>query len=154
MKIVSPTVELLNAPAYADLLALVEQAGRTCYKSEDKIKDGSAEAFIRNILKRGHEAVIEHGSLSRFASPVTGACPTRSSVTGWPPTAKSLLATVTMAGISSARRLQLSNRSFWLRVRPAMISGKTLVKRVRTPTSACWSSAAHRKKLVPACRTA
>ena len=31
MKIVSPTVELLNAPAYADLLALVEQAGRTCY---------------------------------------------------------------------------------------------------------------------------
>ena len=64
MKIVSPTVELLNAPAYADLLALVEQAGRTCYKSEDKIKDGSAEAFIRNILKRGHEAVIEHGSLS------------------------------------------------------------------------------------------
>lgn len=63
MKIVSPTVELLNAPAYADLLALVEQAGRTCYKSEDKIKDGSAEAFIRNILKRGHEAVIEHGSL-------------------------------------------------------------------------------------------
>lgn len=64
MKIVSPTVELLNAPAYADLPALVEQAGRTCYKSEDKIKDGSAEAFIRNILKRGHEAVIEHGSLS------------------------------------------------------------------------------------------
>ena len=64
MKIISPNVELLNAPAYADLLALVEQAGRTCYKSEDKIKDGSAEAFVRNILKRGHEAVIEHGSLS------------------------------------------------------------------------------------------
>lgn len=64
MKIVSPNVELPNAPTYADLLALVEQAGRTCYKSEDKIKDGSAEAFIRNILKRGHEAVIEHGSLS------------------------------------------------------------------------------------------
>ena len=64
MKIVSPNVELLNAPSYPSLLALVEQAGRTCYKSEDKIKDGSAEAFIHNILKRGHEAVIEHGSLS------------------------------------------------------------------------------------------
>lgn len=35
MKIVSPNVELLNAPSYPSLLALVEQAGRTCYKSED-----------------------------------------------------------------------------------------------------------------------
>ena len=42
----------------------MEQAGRTCYKSEDKITDGSAEKFVRNILKRGHEAVIEHASLT------------------------------------------------------------------------------------------
>lgn len=64
MKIISPSVELLNASAYDDLLGLVEQAGRTCYKSEDKIKDGSAEKFIAAIIKRGHEAVLEHGSLS------------------------------------------------------------------------------------------
>ena len=38
--------------------------GRTCYKSEDKITDGSAEKFVRGIIKRGHEAVIEHGSLT------------------------------------------------------------------------------------------
>lgn len=64
MKIIEPKVELINAPSYASLLSTIEQAGRTCYKSEDKITDGSAEKFVRNILKRGHEAVIEHGSLS------------------------------------------------------------------------------------------
>lgn len=64
MKIINPSVELLNPPKYALLLDLVELAGRTCYKSENKITDGSAETFVRGILKRGHEAVIEHGSLS------------------------------------------------------------------------------------------
>lgn len=64
MKIIEPKVELINAPDYTTLLSTVEQAGRTCYKSEDKITDGSAEKFVRNILKRGHEAVIEHGSLT------------------------------------------------------------------------------------------
>lgn len=64
MKIINPEVELINAPSYTALLSLVEQAGRTCYKSEDKIKDGSAEKFVRGILSRGHEAVIEHGSLT------------------------------------------------------------------------------------------
>lgn len=37
MKIIEPKVELVNAPDYATLLSTVEQAGRTCYKSEDKI---------------------------------------------------------------------------------------------------------------------
>lgn len=64
MKIIEPKVELINAPDYATLLSTVEQAGRTCYKSEDKITDGSAEKFVRSIIKRGHEAVIEHGSLT------------------------------------------------------------------------------------------
>lgn len=64
MKIIEPKVELINAPSYASLLSTIEQAGRTCYKSEDKITDGSAEKFVRGIIKRGHEAVIEHGSLS------------------------------------------------------------------------------------------
>ena len=64
MKIIEPKVELINAPDYATLLSTVEQAGRTCYKSENKITDGSAEKFVRNILKRGHEAVIEHASLT------------------------------------------------------------------------------------------
>lgn len=64
MKIIEPKVELINAPDYATLLSTVEQAGRTCYKSEDKITRDSAEKFVRGIIKRGHEAVIEHGSIT------------------------------------------------------------------------------------------
>lgn len=64
MKIIEPSVELVNAPSYSDLLSLIELAGRTCYKSESKITEDSAEKFVRNILKRGHEAVIEHGSVT------------------------------------------------------------------------------------------
>jgi thymidylate synthase (FAD) len=43
---------------------LIERAGRTCYKSEDKITSDSAEKFIRLILKRGHESVIEHSAIT------------------------------------------------------------------------------------------
>lgn len=64
MKIIEPSVELINAPDYKTLLTTIEAAGRTCYKSEDKITDESAEKFVRDIIKRGHEAVIEHGSLT------------------------------------------------------------------------------------------
>jgi thymidylate synthase (FAD) len=42
---------------------LIELAGRTAYKSEDKISDASYEAFIRSIIRRGHEAVIEFGTM-------------------------------------------------------------------------------------------
>ena len=64
MKIIHPSVQLVDPPSYAELLHKVEVAGRVCYKSEDRIKDGSAEKFVKGIIKRGHEAVIEHGSLS------------------------------------------------------------------------------------------
>jgi thymidylate synthase (FAD) len=56
-------VILYQAPARATLYDTIEKAGRVCYKSEDKITDGSAEKFIRNIIKRGHEAVLEHGTI-------------------------------------------------------------------------------------------
>ena len=36
MKIIEPSVELINAPDYKTLLTTIEAAGRTCYKSEDK----------------------------------------------------------------------------------------------------------------------
>ena len=64
MRIIEPSVELINAPTYDVLLNTIEVAGRVCYKSEDKIQEGSAEKFIAGIIKRGHEAVIEHGVLT------------------------------------------------------------------------------------------
>jgi thymidylate synthase (FAD) len=45
-------------------LVVIEAAGRTCYKSEDRITDDSARKFVSMVLKRGHESVIEHVSAS------------------------------------------------------------------------------------------
>jgi thymidylate synthase (FAD) len=56
--------ELIDAPKYEELLKKIEYIGRVCYKSEDRIKEGSAEKFIGNILKNGHESVVEHGSIT------------------------------------------------------------------------------------------
>lgn len=64
MKVISPSVELIMPPSAEDILKKLELCGRVCYKSEDKIEDGSAEKFIAGIIKRGHEAVIEHASLT------------------------------------------------------------------------------------------
>jgi len=62
MKIVEPSVELLWATPFA--IDLIEMTGRTCYKSEDLITDDSADKFVRMLIKRGHEAMIEHASAS------------------------------------------------------------------------------------------
>lgn len=64
VNITYPSVEIVSKTTYKDLLTLIESAGRVCYKSEDKIKEGSAEEFIKGILKRGHEAVLEHGNIT------------------------------------------------------------------------------------------
>lgn len=64
MKIINPSVELINPVEYEVALNTIELAGRTCYKSENKMTEGSAEEFIRNIIKRGHEAVLEHVSIT------------------------------------------------------------------------------------------
>ena len=62
MKIIKPSVELLSITPNAE--KLIERAGRVCYKSEDLITEESSAKFIQNIIKRGHEAVLEHASAS------------------------------------------------------------------------------------------
>lgn len=64
MKIVEPGFEILTQINYEDILKAIETAGRVCYKSEDKITEGSAKKFVANIIKRGHEAVLEHQSIT------------------------------------------------------------------------------------------
>lgn len=65
MRIVKPSFTILTPKAWIEQAAfLIEIAGRTCYKSEDKITDTSAIEFLRKIDKLGHESVIEHFSLS------------------------------------------------------------------------------------------
>ena len=63
MKIINASTEILT-PITGDELRQIEYAGRTCYKSEDKITDDSAKKFVENLIKRGHEAMLEHSSLS------------------------------------------------------------------------------------------
>ena len=46
------------------LYAMIERAGRTCYKSEDRITPQSAEKFVRQMVKSGHEAMLEHAGLT------------------------------------------------------------------------------------------
>ena len=41
----------------------IERAGRTCYKSEDKITDTSAKEFVDRMIKSGHGAMLEHGTV-------------------------------------------------------------------------------------------
>ena len=49
-------------------LEVIELAGRTAYQSFDRIKEGSAQEFVRRIIERGHESVIEHSSMTvRFS---------------------------------------------------------------------------------------
>lgn len=62
MKVVSPSFEILTPIDADEALKLIENVGRTCYKSEDKITDESSVPFVSGIIKRGHEAVIEHYS--------------------------------------------------------------------------------------------
>ena len=57
MKIIEPYFEFIDEP---DALKKIELCGRVCYKSENKITDGSAEMFVKNLIKRGHESVLEH----------------------------------------------------------------------------------------------
>lgn len=64
MILMKPEVEIIDMADYSDILRKIEKIGRVCYKSEDKIQEDSAEKFISGIIKRGHESVIEHESVS------------------------------------------------------------------------------------------
>ncbi len=56
----APTIELLAITPNAE--RLIEEAGRTCYLSFDKMTDDSSRRFIRMVVKNGHHSVLEHAS--------------------------------------------------------------------------------------------
>lgn len=68
MRIIKPSYEILTEISYGGIKELqhIEKIGRVCYKSEDKITDDgeSAKKFVKMLIGRGHEAMIEHSSLS------------------------------------------------------------------------------------------
>ncbi len=64
MKIIEPSFEFLDEINGEEMLKKIEQAGRVCYKSEDKVSETSAEKFVGAIIKSGHESVIEHEKIT------------------------------------------------------------------------------------------
>ncbi len=64
MRIIEPSYVIEDEIEPQKMMQVIERAGRTCYKSEQNIGEGSAEKFIANIIKRGHESVIEHEKIT------------------------------------------------------------------------------------------
>lgn len=65
MKVIQTSYEILtDLSDPIKILKDIERAGRVCYKSENNITDDSCITFCKNIINRGHEAVIEHSQLS------------------------------------------------------------------------------------------
>ena len=60
MKVIYPSAKIVSMDDAETILKRIESAGRTCYKSEDKITKDSASSFVKQIIKSGHLSVIEH----------------------------------------------------------------------------------------------
>ena len=64
MQLIDPSFEILEqAPGIQGVKKQIERAGRTCYKSEDKITDISCEEFVNRMVNSGHGAMLEHGTV-------------------------------------------------------------------------------------------
>ncbi len=64
MKIIKPNVYFMTPIDGDEILRHIERCGRVCYRSESRITDDSAEKFVQNLIKREHEAVLEHASFT------------------------------------------------------------------------------------------
>lgn len=60
MKLIESSVQIIEEK---DPYKMIELAGRTCYKSEDKITENSAKEFVDRMIKLGHGAMLEHGTI-------------------------------------------------------------------------------------------
>lgn len=64
MKLIKPSFEIWEQPSGLEgVYKQIERAGRICYKSEDKITEDSAKSFIDRMIKSGHGAMLEHGTV-------------------------------------------------------------------------------------------
>ena len=70
MKLIKPSFEIWEQHTGLEgVYKQIERVGRVCYKSEDKITEGSAKPFVDRMIKSGHGAILEHGTVYLF-------CPT------------------------------------------------------------------------------
>ena len=64
MKVIMPSFVILDELNGKEILKRIEKIGRVCYKSEANITEDSAIKFVANLIKSGHESVIEHEKVS------------------------------------------------------------------------------------------
>jgi thymidylate synthase (FAD) len=64
MKIIKSSFLICSPISEKEMLSRIEAAGRICYKSENKISNDSAAKFVKNLIKHGHESVIEHEKIT------------------------------------------------------------------------------------------
>lgn len=64
MKIINASYEILTPINGEQILKDIEKIGRTCYKSENLITEDSSKIFVRNLIKCGHEAMLEHNNIT------------------------------------------------------------------------------------------
>lgn len=73
MKLIESSVQIIEEK---DPYKMVELAGRTCYHSQDKITENSAKEFVDRMIKLGHGAMLEHGTVYlRIRETVNGDMP-------------------------------------------------------------------------------
>lgn len=64
MKLIKPSFEIWEQPTGLEgVYKQIERVGRVCYKSEDKITEDSAKPFVDRMIKSGHGAMLEHGTV-------------------------------------------------------------------------------------------
>lgn len=81
MELIKPSWEILEQESGIDgIYKAIERAGRTCYKSEDKITENSAKPFVDRMIKSGHGAMLEHGTVY-LAMPMETIIPIKAN--GW-----------------------------------------------------------------------
>lgn len=67
MKLIKPSFEIREQPSGLEgVYKQIERVGRVCYKSEDKITEDSAKPFVDRMIKSGHGAMLEHGTVYLF----------------------------------------------------------------------------------------
>lgn len=64
MNLVKPKIEVISSIDPIVIMKILEKIARGCYKSEDKVTEDSYKSFIKGIIDRGHEAMLEHASIT------------------------------------------------------------------------------------------
>ena len=68
MRLIKPSYQIIEQKSGLDgVYRIIEQVGRVCYKSEDKISENTYKDFVDRMIKSGHGAILEHGTIYLYS---------------------------------------------------------------------------------------